>query len=67
MVVWLAEGKGLGCGNVSGEIMFFVLAGSDLCGWLGSCNEKVKPPKPEMGVHFCDPKINDFLVLFFRP
>ena len=41
--------------------------GSDLCGWLGSCNEKVKPPKPELGVHFCDPKINDFLVLFFRP
>lgn len=39
--------------------------GSILGGWLGAGHEKVKSPNPELGVHFWDPKINDFLVLFF--
>ena len=40
-------------------------AGSVLCVWLGSCHEKVKTPNPELGVQFLNPKMINFLVLFF--
>ena len=71
-------GKGLGCGSVSGEVggswVVFLnggvggcgeRAGSVLCVWLGSCHEKVKTPNPELGVQFLNPKMINFLVLFF--
>ena len=80
MVLWVAR-KRLGCGSVSGGVggvggswVVFLnggvggcgeRAGSVLCVWLGSCHEKVKTPNPELGVQFLNPKMINFLVLFF--